>query len=168
MKKTSIFLVVLLGYTIFLAGCGTQEVEKPADRVSVRLKWFHQAQFAGLYAADRKGFYARENIEVTFHPGGIGVDKTEKIASGADDFGIADPLDIIKARAGGLPVRAIAVIFQRNALVHFTLKASGIERPEDFVGRKVAIRPGTMGEIQYRAVMKKAGVDTNRTVVTCF
>lgn len=160
MKKAVVVLAALFVSTMLLPGCGAQEARRLTDKVSVRLKWLHQAQFAGLYAADQNGFYAQENIEVTLNPGGIEVDEVERVASGADDFGIASPLEIIKGRADGLPVRAIAVIFQRNAAVQFALKDSGIERPQDFVGHKVLIRPGTEGEIQYRAVMKRAGVDT--------
>ena len=30
----------------------------PLEKVSIQLKWFHQFQFAGYYAAKEKGFYA--------------------------------------------------------------------------------------------------------------
>jgi len=29
----------------------------PGDEVTLRLKWLHQAQFAGFYTAEQKGFY---------------------------------------------------------------------------------------------------------------
>ncbi|NOR84156.1 MAG: myristoyl transferase, partial [Ardenticatenales bacterium] len=41
--------------------CRPQEVEKPRDEVTVQLKWIHQAQFAGMYAAAKKGFYVEED-----------------------------------------------------------------------------------------------------------
>ena len=56
--------VLLLAMAV-LAACKPQEVQKPPDEVIVQLKWVHQAQFAGFYAADKKGFYAEENIDVT-------------------------------------------------------------------------------------------------------
>ena len=49
---------------VVLAGCGRQEEKKPLDKVSVQLNWKHQAQFAGIYAADQLGYYADEGLEV--------------------------------------------------------------------------------------------------------
>jgi NitT/TauT family transport system substrate-binding protein len=40
------------------------------EKVSVRLKWLHQAQFAGYYVAKEKGFYKEEGLDVTINPGG--------------------------------------------------------------------------------------------------
>jgi len=37
-----------------------------ADKVTHQLKWFHQFQFAGYYAAKEKGFYAAEDLDVAF------------------------------------------------------------------------------------------------------
>ena len=51
MKTTRIFTVLLLGLAL-LAACRPQEVKKPPDEVTVQLSWFHQAQFAGFYAAE--------------------------------------------------------------------------------------------------------------------
>jgi hypothetical protein len=35
-----------------------------AEIVTLQLKWFHQFQFAGYYAAKDKGFYAAEGLDV--------------------------------------------------------------------------------------------------------
>ncbi|MEE8480221.1 MAG: ABC transporter substrate-binding protein, partial [Desulfobacterales bacterium] len=36
------------------------------DSVVLHLKWYHQFQFAGYYAAKEKGFYAQEGLDVIF------------------------------------------------------------------------------------------------------
>ncbi len=41
-----------------------------ADKVTLQLKWFHQFQFAGYYAAKEKGFYAAEGLDVVFQTTG--------------------------------------------------------------------------------------------------
>ena len=86
-RKATISAVLLLAATL-LAACGPQEAERPPDEVNVRLKWTHQTQFAGMYAAHDKGFYADENIKATFHPGGQGTSPIDLVLTGADDFGI--------------------------------------------------------------------------------
>src|SRR5919204_2970954 len=39
-------------------------------RVTLVLKWVPQAQFAGYYVALKKGYFAREGLDVRIQPGG--------------------------------------------------------------------------------------------------
>ncbi|MDO8776398.1 MAG: ABC transporter substrate-binding protein, partial [Burkholderiaceae bacterium] len=43
---------------------------QPHERVTLQLKWLHQFQFAGYYAALAKGFYRDEGLDVTIREGG--------------------------------------------------------------------------------------------------
>ncbi len=143
-----------------VAGCGSQEVKKSPDPVTVQLKWIHQAQFAGVYTADQKGFYAEENIDVTVIPGGPDISLDKMIAdliSGKSSFAIRGADEIIKTRANGTPIVAIAVFFQRNPVVYVSLKGSGIQHPQDLVGKKVMM-PKPL-EIQHQALFQKLGID---------
>jgi len=146
-------------------GCTRKEVKKPLDQVTVQLKWIHQAQFAGLYAADQKGFYAEENIDVTFTAGGPDI-PPEKIVTdlivGEAIFTIIGGEQVLAARAKGKPIVAIAIIFQRNPYVYISLKSSGIERPQDLVGKKVMV--SSDGEIQHRALLKKLDIDPDTII----
>ena len=56
------------------------------DKVSIRLKWLHQAQFAGYYVAKEKGFYKDEKLDVTINPGGPQLVAENLVAAGTDDF----------------------------------------------------------------------------------
>src|ERR1700682_6521907 len=53
---------------------------KAPHRVSLQLKWLHQAQFAGYYVAEEKGYFAEEGLEVDIKPGGAHVDPEKLIA----------------------------------------------------------------------------------------
>ena len=117
MKRT-VFIAVTVAVIVatgMVAGCGGG-VEEPADQVTVQLKWVHQAQFAGIYAADKKGFYAEENIEVTLRPGGpnMTLDKIiTNLISGETAFAIVGGEQVLTARDSGDPIVAIAAIYQR-------------------------------------------------------
>ncbi len=150
---------VVLFTAALLASCGPQEVEKPPDQVSVRLKWLHSTQFAGLYVAEQEGFYAEENIQVTLTPGGPDHDELELVASGQDDFGTISAPQVLLARGKGLPIVTIAVIFRINPTVYFALQESGIERPEDFIGRKVRI---SSTDFVLPAMLAKLGIDMDQ------
>ncbi len=159
MKTVIRTAVALLILAALLAACGPQEVEKPPEQVTVQLKWIHQAQFAGMYAADKKGFYAQENLDVTLNPGGPDMPPDQPVAdllSGETDFSIISGDRLLTARSRGDPVVAIAVVFQRNPYVYVSLKGSGIERPQDLVGKKVMVGPDA--EIQHQALLRKLGI----------
>ena len=132
-------LPVISVLVLLTLGCQTKEPERPPDEVTVQLKWTHTAQFAGYYAAEQNGDYAAEGLEVKFVEGGRGVDPLAPVLSGATQFGLANPNELILARAEGKPVRAIATIFRRTPLVFFTLAESGITGPQDFVGKSIQV-----------------------------
>jgi NitT/TauT family transport system substrate-binding protein len=166
MKKTMVIVVAVVMVMVagMVPGCG-QEVEKPPDQVTVQLKWIHQAQFAGFYAADQKGFYAEENIDVTIVPGGTNISPETIVAdvvSGESTFAIVGGDQLLAARYRGEPVVAIAVIFQKNPFVYVSLKGSGIERPQDLVGKKVMV--GSDGGIQHEALLQKLGIDPSTII----
>jgi ABC-type nitrate/sulfonate/bicarbonate transport system substrate-binding protein len=52
------------------------------DQVSMQLKWKHQFQFAGYYAALEQGFYRHAGLDVTIREGAPGIDVVETVASG--------------------------------------------------------------------------------------
>lgn len=146
--------------TTLLVACQPQEDVQTPDQVIVQLKWVHQAQFAGFYAADKKGFYAEENIDITLMAGGPDISVDMMIAdliSGETTFAIRGADEIIKARADANPIVAIAVIYQRNPWVYMSLQGAGIKRPQDLVGRRLMVAP--QAGIQHLAFLDKVGID---------
>jgi len=161
-KAISIAVVVaIILVTGMVAGCGPQEGKEPPDQITVRLKWLHQAQFAGLYAASEKGFYAEENLEVTLVPYTYEEQPIDMVIEGKSEFGIAGGNLIIQARADGLPVTAIGVIYQKNPLCCYSLKESGITKPQDFAGKTIGLKPGENTQ-SYHVMLEKLGLDRNQ------
>src|SRR4051812_20374490 len=129
-----------------------------ADSVTVRLKWFNQAQFAGFYVAKEKGFYEAAGLDVNIQPGGPDFPAIQMIAGGNEQFGVTSADQILVARSKDVPVVALAVLYRKSPLVLFSLKQSGIDKPEKFKGKKIGVKVGGNEELVYRAVLKKAGI----------
>jgi NitT/TauT family transport system substrate-binding protein len=132
------------------------------DAVTVRLKWFNQAQFAGFYVAKDNGFYKAAGLDVNVQPGGPDFPAIQMVAGGNEQFGVTGADQILIARSKGVPVVALAVIYRRNPFVLFSLAKSGIKTPADYVGKKVGVKIGGNEELIYRAVMAKAGIDKSK------
>ncbi|MBX9812437.1 MAG: ABC transporter substrate-binding protein [Burkholderiales bacterium] len=128
-----------------------------ADAVTVRLKWFHQAQFAGFYVAKEKGFYKEAGLDVALQPGGPDFPAIQMISGGNEQFGVTGADQILVARSREVPVVALAVLYRKSPFVLFSLKNSGIDAPEKFAGKRIGVKLGGNEELIYRAVLKKAG-----------
>ena len=83
MKKLSTYVA---GAAVGLMGTMAQA----ADDVTLQLKWVTQAQFAGYYVAQDKGFYEEEDLNVTIKPGGPDIAPTQVLAGGRAREGPAD------------------------------------------------------------------------------
>lgn len=145
---------ILVLCSILFPGCNG----KSNQDISLRLKWLHQAQFAGFYFAKESGGYANKGLSVTLRPGGIDYPAIQMVASGSDQFGVTAADQILIAREKGIPVVAVACIFRKSPFVLFSLKDSGISRVEDFTGKKIGVKLGGNEELTYRAMIRKAGV----------
>jgi NitT/TauT family transport system substrate-binding protein len=132
------------------------------DSVTVRLKWFNQAQFAGFYVAQEKGDYKATGLDVNIQPGGPDFPAVQMVAGGNEQFGVTGADQILIARSKGVPVVAVAVIYRRNPFVLFSLAKSGIKTPADYIGKKVGVKIGGNEELIYRAVLAKAKIDKSQ------
>ena len=148
-----------MAFVFLLVLTGLCAVAHAADAVTVRLKWYNQAQFAGFYVAQAQGFYKSAGLEVNIQPGGPDFPAIQMVAGGNEQFGVTGADQILIARSKGVPVVALAVIYRRNPFVLFSLAKSGIKSPADWVGKKVGVKIGGNEELIYRAVLAKAGID---------
>ncbi|MCI0397367.1 MAG: ABC transporter substrate-binding protein [Chloroflexi bacterium] len=147
---------------VILAACSA--TAEPAE-VSVRLKWLHQTQFAGMYIAEQEGYYEDENLTVTIDSVDFEQQSAiEKVLAGENDFGLTSPEALLLARSEGKPVRAVAVIFKLNPTVYLVTPDSGIETPEDLLGEKVALSPEEP-TILFIAMMKQLGLDLDQVEI---
>lgn len=112
--------------------------------VVVQLKWRHQFQFAGFYAALARGFYSKEGFDVTLKPATPEINPIDEVVSGRADYGVANS-ELLLYRMNGAPVTALAVIMQHSPLVFISLKETGILSPQDLIGRRVMLPSDAYG-----------------------
>jgi len=133
------------------------------EQITLQLKWHHQFQFAGYYAAQSKGFYQQENLNVKIIEGGSNMPPLKKVLEGSAQYGIGDS-DILLARVEGKPVVAIASIFQHSPYVLLSLRESKIHSPGDLIGKRVMLS-NDQGANQFKAMMHKEGIDTKQVII---
>jgi len=131
------------------------------EKVVLQLKWQHQFQFAGYYAAAAKGYYRDAGLDVSIVEAGPAIDPVAEVTSGRAQYGVSNSA-LILARAGGKPVVVLAVIFQHSPFILVARADAGIRSVQDMAGKRLMIEPHA-DEIY--AFLRKEGLNESRLVV---
>ena len=116
----------------------TRTAGQDLPKLTLRLKWLPQAQFAGFYVAVAKGYYKAEGLDLTINPGGPNLLTENLVATGADTFGLSGGTDsVLAARDKNLPIICIGVAHQRTPFVFVARQDGPIKTLQDFRGKTV-------------------------------
>jgi NitT/TauT family transport system substrate-binding protein len=97
-----------------------------ATKVSMRLDWKPGAQHAPFYLARQKGYYGQEGVELNIIAGSGSSDSVKQLGSRAVDVAIVDALVLVQAAEQRVPVKSIAVYYQRSAITVISPKAKPV------------------------------------------
>jgi len=86
------------------------------DQVTIQLKWSHQFQFAGFYAAQAKGYYKEAGLEVNLLELPRDVNPADPVLNGNAQYGVHNTKLLVE-RAHGKPVVVLATLFQHSPAV---------------------------------------------------
>ena len=151
------FKFVLLAAAVAAAGAQPALAE---DEITLQLKWVTQAQFAGYYVAQERGFYEDEDLEVEIKPGGPDIAPPQVIAGGGADVVIEWMPAALAAREKGVPLVNIAQPFKSSGMMLTCRKDTGIRSPDDFPGKTLGV--WFFGnEYPFLSWMSQLGIDTD-------
>lgn len=103
------------------------------------LAWQPQAQFAGYYVAQARGFYREAGIEASILSMGHVRSPRAALEAGEVDLAVLWLSAAIAARAEGVPLVNVAQLFQRSSVVLIARSGSNVHRLSDLDGRRVGV-----------------------------
>ncbi|MGG5818650.1 ABC transporter substrate-binding protein [Falsiroseomonas sp. HW251] len=109
------------------------------DRLTLQLKWVTQAQFAGYYVAQARGFYRQANLDVRINPGGPDIAPPQIIAGNRADVIVEWMPAALASRERGVPLVNVAQPFRRSGLQLTCRAETGIRAPQDLRGRTLGV-----------------------------
>lgn len=127
-------------------------------KVVHQLGWVKSIQFGGHFAAIEQGYFEEEGIEAEFlagGPGGIGTDVA--VGSGQAMTSDTDVEGTVRARIGGIPVKAFGAIMQKAPGAIMSLAENPLTNLAEFPGKTIALPDGMRPQVS--ALMTTAGVD---------
>lgn len=126
---------ILLG--LLAASC---QARSPAEKLVLQLNWVHDAEFAGFYTAQAKGFFAEEGLDVSIVEGGAGINARKALLNKDADLSVLGFGEHRRNIEKGEPAIAVMAVFQISPLVLIVHSDSSIKVPLDLVGRRVGIK----------------------------
>ncbi len=131
---------------------------RAADKLTVLLDWFVNANHAPMLAAQQIGAYAAEGLEVTLVPAADGTMPPKLVAAGDGDVALTDEPQFLQQVAGGLKLVRIGVLIDHPLSTLVALQGGNIVRFGDLRGKRVGTGSGTAERAMVGAMLHTAGM----------
>ncbi|MGZ5271023.1 MAG: ABC transporter substrate-binding protein, partial [Ramlibacter sp.] len=127
----------LLAAALGLALCAGAHAQ---EKFTYMTNWYAQAEHGGFYQAVATGLYKKQGLDVTIKMGGPQVNILQLMAAGQADcvMGSSD-MQMMIARAGGLPVVTLAAVFQKDPQV--LISHDNVKSFEEMKDKTILIAP---------------------------
>ncbi len=135
--KIRSLLLFFLFIIPFFSYAKPNTIPPKVEKIKLQLKYYHQFQFAGYYAALHKGYYKNAGLDVEIIEGGT-INTIETVVSGKADYGIASN-DILIEKINKQPIVLLACIFQSSPSIFLSLEKSNIHTAHDLIDKKIML-----------------------------
>jgi len=150
--------LALAGALIAAASCA-----EAADKVTFVTDFGYNGRHAYYFVALDKGYYARQDLEVEIVRGQGSADAVKQVAAGTAQIGFADTAAVILGRGNDqIPVKLVAMVYAKPPHAIFVLKDSGISKPKDLEGKKIADTAFSAVPKLFDAYAKAAKIDGSK------
>lgn len=151
----SLSLIAALLYPIPVQAQNTTD-----NPLVLQVRWDHQFQFAGYYAAQWLGYYEAEglNVEIrsAFKDGQI-LDAVTEVEQGRAHFGVG-AANLLISQDSGTDLKLVASVFQRSAVEYCTLSEYQGNSVFDLSRLHIARRPGDLLDLELQALFFSEGI----------
>lgn len=170
-SRAARFAAVLSAAALTLAACGSDSEDagsgEDADfgALTVQLSWVKNAEFAGEFMADSKGYYADAGFSSVKLNAGPGA--TENlVASGKADFGLTNAVTAAQViTQEDAPLKIIGTTYQKNPFTILSRTDTGdIATPEDLKGKKIGVQAGG-NEILFKALLAANDIEEDEVTI---
>jgi len=157
MQRSRLFISLAAVIACLLPAAAALAQAKPPSKMSLRLDWKPGAQHAPFYLAREKGYYAQEGIDLQIVPGSGSSDSVKQVGTRTVDAAIVDALVLVQAAEQRVPVRSVAVYYQRTAISVISPKAKPLTSIQQMTGD---VKIGSAkGSATYQGMIALLGVN---------
>jgi len=163
-------LLALLPLLLVLGGlsaCGEREeppapARPPVEPLRLVLDYFPNADHAGIYAAQARGFFERSGLDVEIIAPSDPSAPLKLVQAGRADLAISYEPELFLARDEGAEVVAVGALAQVPLTSLISLPAARIRGPRDLAGKTVGTAGIPYQSAYLKTILQEAGVDPAR------
>ena len=141
MKKNAFIIVILVA--LFVLSACQPTTGDGFEKITFNLTFIPNIQFAPIYVAIDKGFFAEEGLEIELAYGNE-ADMVALVGSNHQQFMVASGEQLLLSREQGLPVVSVATWYKDYPVGVAALKEADITEPSDLIGKDIGL-PGLYG-----------------------
>jgi len=140
--------------------CGVAAAQtKQLTPVSIRFSWKLKGEFAPLYVAMDKGYFAAEGIDIKLGEGSSSQAALGSIVQGQDQGAWIPGVYAIQAISNGLPVKVVGLYNAAAPNVLLSRANNPITKPGDLVGKTLGHSIGDVGTTFIGVICRKNKID---------
>ena len=132
------------------------------EQVNVRFSWKLKGEYAAMYVAQEKGFYAREGLSVKLGEGAGSPAALGALLQGQDDVVLLPAIFALTAISKGMPIKIISLYHPQTPIALISWPENPVKTPKDLEGKVIATAIGETGTTYLESFCKNNGVDCSK------
>jgi len=132
------------------------------EQVNLRFSWKLKGEYAALYTAQEKGYYAKEGLNVRLGEGAGSQAALGALLQGQEDVVLLPAIFALTAISKGMPVKLIALYHPVTPIALISWPDNPVKTPKDLEGKVIATAIGETGTSYLDSFCKKNGVDCSK------
>ncbi|WP_331769126.1 ABC transporter substrate-binding protein (plasmid) [Embleya sp. NBC_00888] len=168
MRPRRLVTPLAVAVALVVSGCGGTESASESgggkkENVTYLTSFGTFGREAYAYVALEKGYFDEAGFDVTIAVGSGTVDDMKMVAGGRADYSVGDfTTYAITSAKERFPLTVVGAIHQRSLAGIMALEGSGIGKPGDLVGKKIADQPGSTNQVMFPVYAKAAGIPADK------
>ena len=163
MRKGRWFLTVA---AMCVLGAFSMLAAQPAGAEKTNLNFGADWAFYGVHApyfvAQDKGFYKEQGLKVKMSRGYGSSGVLKELVAGTNDLGFGDAGATLLGRAKGHDAIMVGVMYEQAPFLIYTKKNSGLTKPKDLEGKKIASAAADVNKTLFTPFAKATGIDESK------
>lgn len=146
-----------------MAVCGAIATSAWAqEEVKLRFSWKLKGEYAPLYVAQEKGYYAQQGLVVRLGEGAGAQAALGALLQGQEDVVLLPAVFALSAISKGMPIKLIALYHPRTPIALISMPENPVRTPKDLEGKSVATAIGETATTYLGSFCRVNGIDCDK------